>query len=74
MSIDITNPRVRQQGNDYEVLVNGRWYLVERDDRPQPSVWRAYTDNNDPDGGVRLGESDDPLSTNSAACASQNPA
>jgi hypothetical protein len=69
MSIDTTDPRVRQAGRDYEVLVGGSWYLVEEDDRPQPPVWRAYTDVNDPDGGVRLGESDDPLRRNTAACA-----
>lgn len=66
MSIDTTNPRVRPRGKDYEVLVGKRWYLVEQDDRPDPAVWRAYTD---PDG-VWIALADgDPLAGNSAACA-----
>lgn len=69
MSIDLTNPRVRQQGRDYEVLVGDRWYLVEEDDRDQPPTWKAYTDRLDPDGGVRVGLTSDPLAGNEAACA-----
>jgi hypothetical protein len=68
-TIDTTNPRVRVQGRDYEVRVGDRWYLVEEDDRDQPPTWKAYTDNQTPGGGVRVGLSDDPLSGVEAACA-----
>jgi hypothetical protein len=67
--IDTANPRVRQEGKDYEVLVNGRWYLVEEDDRPRPPVWRAYTDPRSTDGGEWIGQTFDPLSGNTKACA-----
>lgn len=70
MSIDLTDPRVRQRGNDYEVLVDRRWYLVEEDDRDQPPTWKAYTDPERPEeGGRRIADTADPFAGNAAVCA-----
>ncbi len=74
MSIDLTNPRIRQRGNDYEVLVDRRWYLVEEDDRDQPPLWKAYTDDQGSAGGERIGQTDDPLAGNEAVCAAHTSA
>ncbi|GAA0494348.1 hypothetical protein Ade02nite_20390 [Paractinoplanes deccanensis] len=69
MSIDLTNPRVGRRGTDHEVLVDGRWYLAEEDDRDQPPTWKAYTDPERPEeGGRRIEDTADPLAGNAEVC------
>lgn len=59
----LNDPRVSRNGNDFRVQISHGRYLVEEDNRTQPSLWWAFDDF-----GLRVGAigSTDPLDGNMA--------